>query len=241
MIPVTSLVGHGAARAGPDRSQGEPALPRGDDVRRLGRDRPRQVDPHHPPRARRRRQLRRHRRRLLAWRVRGDRRQGARRRPPRQRRPRHQGARHDGRRPQPVRQLAPLDHSRGRGQPAPAWHRLDRPLPDPSPRGRHRHRRDARRADRPRQAGQGALHRLVDVPGEPDRRGPVDRRAPRPRALRLRAAALLGARARHRGRRAADLPAPPHGRDRVEPARRRLAVGQVAQGRRRPRPRAARR
>ena len=40
-------------------------------------------------------------------------------------------------------------------------------------------------------AGQGALHRLVDVPGEPDRRGPVDRRAPRPRALRLRAAALL--------------------------------------------------
>ena len=52
-------------------------------------------------------------------------------------------------------------------------------------------------------AGQGALHRLVDVPGEPDRRGAVGRRAPRPRALRLRAAALLAARARHRGRRAA--------------------------------------
>ena len=57
----------------------------------------------------------------------------------------------------------------------------------------HRHRRDARRADRPRPRGQGALHRLLDVPRQPDRRGPVDRRAARPRALRLRAAALLAA------------------------------------------------
>ena len=64
----------------------------------------------HPPRARRRHQLHRHRRRLLARRVRGDRRQGAGRRPARRRRARHQGPRHDGRRPQPARQLAPLDH-----------------------------------------------------------------------------------------------------------------------------------
>ncbi len=52
-------------------------------------------------------------------------------------------------------------------------HRLDRPLPDPPPRGGHRHRRDAGRAHRPRAGRQGALHRLVDLPGEPDRGGPV--------------------------------------------------------------------
>ena len=56
------------------------------------------VDPHHPPRARRRHQLHRHRRRLLARRVGGDRRQGARGRAPRRRGARHQGPRHDGRR-----------------------------------------------------------------------------------------------------------------------------------------------
>ena len=33
-------------------------------------------------------------------------------------------------------------------------------------------------------AGQGPLHRLLDVPAEPDRRGAVGGRAPRPRALR---------------------------------------------------------
>ena len=52
--------------------------------------------------------------------------------------------------PNQQRQLAPLDHPRGRGQPAPARHRLDRPLPDAPARAGHRHRRDARRADRPR-------------------------------------------------------------------------------------------
>ena len=56
-------------------------------------------------------------------------------------------------------------------------HRLDRPLPDPPPRARHRHRRDARRADRPRPRRQGPLHRLLDVPGQPDRRGAVGRRS----------------------------------------------------------------
>ena len=67
----------------------------------------------------------------------------------------------DGRRPEPARQLAPLDRARGRGQPAPAADRLDRPLPGPPPRPVDRHRRDARRADRPRARGQGALHRLA--------------------------------------------------------------------------------
>ena len=43
-------------------------------------------------------------------------------------------------------------------------------------------------------------------PAVADRRGAVGRRAARPRALRVRAAALLAARARHRGRRAAHLP-----------------------------------
>ena len=69
-------------------------------------------------------------------------------------------------------------------------------------------------------------------PASADRRGAVGRRAARARALRLRAAAVLDPRARDRGGRAADVPALRHGRDPVEPARRRLAVGQVAQGRR---------
>ena len=43
-------------------------------------------------------------------------------------------------------------------------------------------------------------------PAEADRGGPVGRRAPRPRALRLRAAAVLDPRARRRGRRAAHVP-----------------------------------
>ena len=47
----------------------------------------------------------------------------------------------------------------------------------------------------------------LDLPGEPDRRGTMGRRAARPRALRVRAAAVLDARARRRGRRAPDLPA----------------------------------
>ena len=46
----------------------------------------------------------------------------------------------------------------------------------------------------------------------------------RPRAVRLRAAALLDPRPRGRERRAPDLPAPRDGRDPLEPARRRLAV-----------------
>ena len=128
------------------------------------------------------------------------------------------------------RQLAPLDHRRGREQPAPPRHRLDRPLPDPPPRARHRHRRDPRRADRPGARRQDPLLRQLDLPAERDRRGPVGGRAARPRALRLRAAAVFDPGARHRGRRAADLPAVRHGRHPLEPARRRLADRAVPQG-----------
>ena len=165
--------------------------------------------------------------------------------PARRGRARDEGARDDGRRPEPARQLAPLDRAGGRGEPAPPRHRLDRPLPDPPPRAGHGHRRDARRADRSRPRGQGPLHRLVDVPGPRDRRGAVGGRAARPRALRLRAAALLDPRARDRARRAARLRALRHGRDPVEPARRRLAERPLPQGarscRRRRAPSASRR
>ena len=54
-------------------------------------------------------QLRRHRRRLLGRRVGGDRRQGA-QGPPRRRRARDQVLHADGRGPQPARRLAALDH-----------------------------------------------------------------------------------------------------------------------------------
>ena len=73
-------------------------------------------------------------------------------------------------------------------------------------------------------AGQDPLLRLLDVPGEPDRRGAVGRARPRPGALQDRAAAVQHARARDRGRRPAHRAAPRHGRDPVEPARGRLAL-----------------
>ncbi|CAA9475189.1 MAG: Oxidoreductase, partial [uncultured Solirubrobacteraceae bacterium] len=223
---------HGTSPARPHRHQGQSPVSRGDDVRRLGEPRPRRVGAHHPLGARRGDQLHRHRRCLRARGVRGDRRPSARRRPARARRPGHQGARLDGRRPQPVRKLAAVDNAGGRGLAAAAADRLDRPLPDPPARARHRHRRDARRAQRSRQAGQGARDRLVHLPGERDRRGAVGRRAARTRALPLRAAAVLAAGARRRGRRPADLPTPRNGRDPVESARRRLAVGAPPPGRR---------
>ena len=75
-------------------------------------------------------------------------------------------------------------------------------------------------------AGQDPLLRQLDLPGARDRRGAVDGRAARPRALRLRAAALLAARPRDRGRRAAGLRALRDGRDHLEPAR--AAAGSAA-------------
>ena len=56
----------GSPSARPHRRQGQPAVPRRDDVRVVGQRRPRRGRADHPPRARRRDQLHRHRRRLLA-------------------------------------------------------------------------------------------------------------------------------------------------------------------------------
>ena len=172
----------------------------------VGQPRPRRVDRGDPRRARCRHQLHRHRRRVLGRRVGGDRGQGD-RRPARRHRARHQVLRADGRRPQHGRRLAALDHARVREQPAPPGHRPHRPLPGAPPRSERRHRRDARRAERPRAPGQGALPRQLHVAGVGDRRGAMGRRAPPARALRVRAAAVLDPRARHRGRRAPDVPA----------------------------------
>ena len=114
--------------------------------------------------------------------------------------------------------------TRGREQPAAAEDRLDRPLPDPPPRARHRHRRDARRAERP---GPRRARSATSAPRRSRRSQIVEAqwvaRAARPRAVRLRAAAVLDPRPGDRERRAADLPALRDGRDPVEPARRRLA------------------
>ena len=111
-----------------------------------------------------------------------------------------------GRRPQPAGQLAPLDHPGGREQPAPARHRLDRPLPGAPPGAGHRRRGDPLGADRPAAPGQDPRVRLLDVPRPRGRRGPVGRRATRPRPVRDRAAAVLHPGARHRGRPAPGRP-----------------------------------
>ena len=168
-----------------------------------------------------------------ARRVGGDRRQGAGRRAARRRRAGHQGPRPDGRRPQPVgnsrrwivrevedslRRLAPTRSTSTRSTAPTPTRDIDETL--------------------------GALTDLVRAgqgraTSAPRRSRPAEiveaqwvARAARARALRVRAAALLAAGARRRGRRAAHLPALRHGRDPLEPARRRLAVGPLPQGRR---------
>ncbi len=75
------------------RHQGQRALLRRDDARRVGEPRPRRVGPDHPPCPRRRHQLRRHRGRLLRRGVGRDRREGPRLRRPLEGRARDQGAR----------------------------------------------------------------------------------------------------------------------------------------------------
>ena len=206
-------------------------MSRGDDVRRVGQPRPRRVDRGDPCRARCRDQLHRHRRRVLGGRVGRDRRQGD-PRPARRRRPRHQGARQHGRRSQHERELAALDPARVRGEPAAPRHRLHRPVPDAPAASRHRHRRDPRRTVRPGASGQGPLHREFHVPRLLDRRGTVGVRATQPRALRVRAAAVLDARARDRVRRAPNVREVRHRGDPVESTRGR--VGSPAGGARVP-------
>ena len=84
-------------------------------------------------------------------------------------------------------------------------HRLDRPLPDPPLGPGHRHRRDARRAHRPACArARSATSARRPIPRSAIVEAQWVARAARPRAVRLRAAAVLDPRPRHRGRRAAD-------------------------------------
>ena len=88
---------------------------------------------------------------------------------------------------------------------------------------------------RPRRPGQGPLHRQLDLPRRADRQGAVGRARARPAALRLRAAAVLDPGPRHRGRRPARRAgSTAWASSPWSPLGRRLAVGPLAQGRRRP-------
>ena len=121
--------------------------------------------PLHPAGARGRHQLLRHGQRLLGRQQRGDRRAGAGRfRPARRGRARDQGAHADAPGPERRRAVAQGDHARDRREPAPARHRLRRPLPDPPLGLPHADRGDARGAARRREGRQGPLHRrFLDV------------------------------------------------------------------------------
>ena len=152
-------------------------------------------------------QLRRHRRRVLGRRVRGDRRQGAR----------------GGRRDDVVLATkfhGPMGDDRNRRGNSRRWimrevedslrrlrHRLDRPLPGAPARAGHRHRRDAGRAHRPR----ARRARSATSAARPSRPTRSSRPSGWPSGAGCerfveRAAAVLDARARHRGRRAAGVP-----------------------------------
>ena len=185
-------------------------------------------------------QLRRHRRRLLARRVRGDRRQGA----------RAGGATTSCSRPSSTARWATTRTSsgnsrrwimqRGRGQPAPPA----APTGSTSTRctGPSRTPTSTRRSARsPTSCAPGKIRYFGSstFPAHADRRGAVGGRAPRPRAVRHASSRRTRCScAAIEARRAAGLRALRHGRDPVEPAGRRLAVGRVPQGRTRP-PRAA--
>ena len=102
------------------------------------------------------------------------------RRRPQAHRAGHQVRHADGRCRREGGRLAPLHHERGRGQPAPAAHRLDRPLPDAPARSAHADRGDAARARRPGTPGQGALHRLLELSRLAGGGGAVDREGAQP-------------------------------------------------------------
>ena len=178
-------------------------------------------------RPRRRRQLRRHRRRLLRRRVRGDRRQGA-QGPPRRRRAGDEVLHADGRGPQPPRRLAALDRPGGRGLAAAAGHRLDRPLPGPPPRSRTTDvdetlgaLTDLVQQGKVRYIGSSSFSAGQIVEAQWTAR---ERRLERFRTEQPPYSLLD---ARHRARRPAHRAAPRHGHPHLQPARRRLAVGQL--------------
>ena len=232
--PASARVGsgHGAPAARAHRRPGQPALPRRDDVRRLGQPRSRRVDPDHPrarstpgstsstpPTSTRAGESEEIVGKALA-------------RPPRRRRPRHQGPRPDGRRPEPARQLAPLDHRRrsstrcaGCRPTGSTSTRSTGPSPTPTSTRRLGALTDLVRA------GQDPLHRLLDLPAL----GRSSRRSGSPSG-----AAASGSSPSSRPTRSSSaaieedvLPtcrALRHGRDPLEPARRRLADRPLPQG-----------
>ena len=214
-------------------------MPRRDDVRRVGQPRPRRLDPDHPRGARRRDQLHRHRRRLLAGRVGGDRRQG----------PRRAGATTScsrrsstarWARTRTARQLAPLDHPGGRGRACGGWAPTGSTstrctAPSPTPTSTRRSARSTTSSARARSATSAARRSR-----RRDRRGAVGaERRGRERFVSEQPPYSMLVRG-DRGRRAADCAALRDGRDPVEPARRRLAVGRYRKGAEPPEQRARR-
>ena len=112
-------------------------------------------------------QFLRHRRHVFGRRERGGARPRAEgtRRAAREGRHRHQAPQPDGQDAQRTRQRAQARPPRHREQPAPARHGLRGPLPDPPLRPRHADGGNARRAERARGRGQGALPRRVEHGG----------------------------------------------------------------------------
>ena len=130
--------------------------------------------------ARRRHHPVRHRRHLRQpRRLRDAARRGA-GRAPQGHRAGHQIRPADGRQRPPPGRLAPLRARGGRGEPAPAQHRLDRRLLLPSARPEDADRGDAGRARRARARRQGPPHRLLEFFAGADRRRAGGRATARP-------------------------------------------------------------
>ncbi|CAA9281320.1 MAG: Aldo/keto reductase, SMc04322 family, partial [uncultured Actinomycetospora sp.] len=203
-----------------------------DDVRRRGdvlqarRHRRRRRHAPDRPVRRPRRQPRRHGRHVLGGRVRGDRRPGD-EEPPRRPVPRDQVPLPDGRRAQRRWRVAPAHRQERRGQPAAPRRAAHRPLPDARLGRRDAAGGDARGARHAHQQGQDPLHRLLELLGLAHHEGTRGVRARRVPALRLPADPLhaAGPRGRERAGPGVGRPGPRH--PRVEPDRRRPALGQV--------------
>ncbi len=161
----------------------------------------------------------RHGEHVLAGVERGDPRPcPARLRRPRRRRHRHQVAPPHAPRTQRKGVVPQGDHDRDRTQPAPARHRLRRPVSDPPTRPDHADRGDAGGAARPRQGGQGQVSgRLVDA-GVGVRQGTAPSARARLGAVRVDAGPLQPAGPRGGARDAPAVRRRGRRHDRVEPA-----------------------